>query len=99
MSYVNFIVDIVEKYYIKIINWPANIPFIKPADIGDINHLRQLVAAFKTGSTYWRPLTKHEKKLVENEARARKEAGVVAKKPRAKRSDAGVKRGPNASLK
>ncbi|KZP27023.1 hypothetical protein FIBSPDRAFT_681283, partial [Athelia psychrophila] len=92
MSYVNFVADIVEKYYIKIIDWPAGTPFIKPADIGDINELRRLVTAFKTGTAYWRPLTRRERKQVDIEAKARKEAGIQAKKSRAKRSDAGMKR-------
>lgn len=99
MKYVSFDVDIVGKYHIKIINWPADVPFIKPADIGNIDHLRKLVTAFKTGTTYWRPLTKGEKKQVDDEAKARKDAGVVAKKPRAKRSDAGLKRGPHINHK
>lgn len=84
MKYVSFNVDIVEKYHIKIIDWPADVPFIKPADIGNIDHLQKLVTAFKTGTTYWRPLIKNEKKQVNNEAKAHKDAGVVAKKPRAK---------------
>lgn len=99
MCYINFLADIVEKYYIKIINWPANVPFIRPAEIGDIEALRKLVTAFKTGTTYWRPLTKREKQQIEDEKKARKEAGVVSKKPRAKRSDAGKKRGPHATPK
>lgn len=93
MCYVNFIVDIVEKFFIKIIDWPAGVPFIKPADIGDIVLLRRLVTAFKSGTTYWRPLTKPEKRKLEDEVKARKDAGVLAKKQRAKRSDAGMKRG------
>lgn len=80
MCYVNFIVDIVEKFFIKIIDWPAGVPFIKPANIGDIDLLRRLVTAFKTGTTYWRPLTKLEKKKLKDEVKARKDTGVLAKK-------------------
>lgn len=89
MSYKNFQVDIVEKFYIKIIGWPEGIPFIKPADIGNIEHLRKLIKAFKTGDAYWRPLSKGEKKKTDDGAKARREAGIPAKDVRKRRSDHG----------
>ncbi|KAF7979792.1 hypothetical protein HWV62_40838 [Athelia sp. TMB] len=89
MSYKNFQVDIVEKFYIKIIGWPEGIPFIKPADIGNIEHLRKLIKAFKTGDAYWRPLNKGEKKKTDDGAKARREAGIPAKDTRKRRSDYG----------
>ncbi|KAF7972006.1 hypothetical protein HWV62_19293 [Athelia sp. TMB] len=99
MSYTNFQVNILEKYYIKIIGWPAGVPFIKPADIGSVDDLRKIVAAFKTGAAYWRPLTAHEKRVVMDDVKKRKEMGVSAIKPRAKRSDCGITRGPQENPK
>ncbi|KAF7965691.1 hypothetical protein HWV62_42223, partial [Athelia sp. TMB] len=89
MRYISYDVDIVEKHHIKIIGWPTqDVRFVKPADMTP-QELRKIIKAFKTGAAYWRPLTNREKKKVEDDARQREEAGILAKRQRAIRSDRG----------
>ncbi|KAF7968553.1 hypothetical protein HWV62_30139 [Athelia sp. TMB] len=71
MRYTSYDVDIVEKHHIKIIGWPAeDVRFVKPANMTP-KELRKIIRSFKTGVTYWRPLTTREKKKVEDDAKKR----------------------------
>src|ERR1700742_725027 len=91
MSYNSYQVDILEKSHIILVGGPEDIPFIKPANISNIDQLRKLVKIFKTGDAYWRPQTKSEKKRTDEAVKQREAAGILAKPPRDTRCDNGGK--------
>lgn len=98
MSYTNFQVDIKEKYKIDVV-WPGNIPMQNPSKFNNYDDLNTIAEAFMTGTAYFRPLTKAERRGLETEVKEREAAGVVFKKKRATRSDKGGKHGPTGKRK
>ena len=92
MNYNNYDTAIVETYGVKIVGWPTSVPFTNPSNIGTIGEIRKLRDALKSGECCWKKLSKGERGAFNAELDTRRAAGESIKKPRKKRSDAGVSR-------
>ena len=92
MNYNNYDTAIVETYGVKIVGWPASVPFTNPSNIGTIGEIRKLRDALKSGECRWKKLSKGERGAFNADLNTRCAAGESVKKPRKKRSDAGVSR-------
>lgn len=94
MSYQNYDVDIIQRHKVKIMGWPSSIPFMSPSSLNSMQNVRDLIDEFEAGSCRWvfvpaDELKRHNQMLKEKEA-----AGQPAKRPRVRRKDAGLSRGP-----
>ena len=89
MSYKNFEHDIMEKYKLKVVGWPDGLEVKNPSDIGSIDDLRRINRAWKSGQARFIELTGAEKKALAAKIKAREEAGELATRKRAERSDKG----------
>lgn len=98
MSYTNFQVDIKEKYKIDVV-WPGNLPMQNPTKFNNYDDLNTIAEAFMTGTAYFRPLTRMERRNLEKEVKECEAAGVVLNKPCATRSDKGGKHIPTGKCK
>ncbi|KAG1860607.1 hypothetical protein DFJ58DRAFT_778195 [Suillus subalutaceus] len=89
MNYSNYETSVVETYR-----------FVNPSNIGTVGDIRKLRDALKTHTCYWAALSPAEVKTHASELDTRRSAGEAVRKPRKKRSDAGVPRkrkgGPSA---
>jgi hypothetical protein len=92
MNYANYEKAIVLLYGVKVVGWPLN-EFVSPSDVTNINDMRKLRDAWKTGACKWVRLTQAELDTHSASIEARQMNGEVVGKPRKKRSDAGVTRG------
>ncbi|KAG1794347.1 uncharacterized protein HD556DRAFT_1236853 [Suillus plorans] len=92
MNYHNYETAIVETYGIRLVGWPHGVNFISPSNIGTVGDIRKLRDALKARTCYWTVLSPAEIKAHTAELEARCSAGDVIRKPRKKRSDAGVPR-------
>lgn len=92
MNYHNYETAIVETYGVRLVGWPHGVNFISPSNIGTVGDIRKLRDALKARTCYWTVLSPAEIKAHTAELEARCSAGDVVRKPRKKRSDAGVPR-------
>ncbi|KAI6006015.1 hypothetical protein EDD15DRAFT_2154572 [Pisolithus albus] len=93
MNYSNYNTAIVETYGVKLLGWPTGVPFVNPSSIGTVSEIRcRLRDSLKSGECRWKKLSKAERNAFSSELEARRASGEVVKKPRKKRSDAGVPR-------
>ncbi|KAI6010078.1 hypothetical protein PISMIDRAFT_16996 [Pisolithus microcarpus 441] len=81
---------IVETYGVKLLGWPTGVPFVNPSSIGTISEICKLRNSLKSGECRWKKLSKAKCNAFSSELEARHASGEVVKKPRKKRSDAGV---------
>ncbi|KAG1899792.1 uncharacterized protein F5891DRAFT_1128793 [Suillus fuscotomentosus] len=87
MNYHNYETAIIETYSVCLVGWPHSVNFISPSNIGTAR------------TCYWTVLSLAEIKAHTAELEARCSAGDVVRKPRKKRSDAGVPRKPSSRSK
>ncbi|KAG1888969.1 uncharacterized protein F5891DRAFT_965858 [Suillus fuscotomentosus] len=92
MNYTNYETAIVEAYGVRLVGWPEGVDFISPSNIGTVGDIRRLRDALKTRMCSWTTLSPAEVKAHTAELDACRSAGEVVRKPRKKRSDAGVAR-------
>ncbi|KAI5987293.1 hypothetical protein EDD15DRAFT_2173877, partial [Pisolithus albus] len=92
MNYSNYNTAIVETYGVKLLGWPTGVPFVNPSSIGTVSEIRKLRNSLKSGECRWKKLSKAKCNAFSSELEARRASGEVVKKPRKKRSDAGVPR-------
>ncbi|KAJ7179983.1 hypothetical protein C8R43DRAFT_1117324 [Mycena crocata] len=88
-SYKNFKVDIQEAWEVEIQGWPADIPFVCPAQIKNVERLRRLRDGWVKGTISWVPMTPQQVAELADELAAVRAGndGVVVK--RKERKDAG----------
>ncbi|KAF8518835.1 hypothetical protein BU17DRAFT_90632 [Hysterangium stoloniferum] len=89
MSYIKYDCNIVSKYKVELVGWPASIKFANPSEIGTIDKIRTLRQALRVGDCKWiaqsqRQQAAHMEKLTVKEA-----AGELVVKKRKERSDKG----------
>ena len=53
MSYTRYNIDIVEKLHVKLVGWPAGIPFASPSLISTVGDVKILHEALKTQECKW----------------------------------------------
>jgi hypothetical protein len=53
MNYTNYKDSIVQGHRVKIIGWPATIPFASPSTISNLNDMRTLHNGWMSGSIRW----------------------------------------------
>ncbi|KAI0702842.1 hypothetical protein BC835DRAFT_1303302 [Cytidiella melzeri] len=94
MNYVNFEEQIVQRYGLAIVGWPANVHFVNPSDLSDsLPPLQGLCDALTNGSCKFVRLTAAEVKARRERVAADVAAGTIApRKARKPRKDAGVPR-------
>ena len=92
MNYNNYDTAIVKTYGVKIVGWPASVPFTNLSNIGTIGEIHKLRDALKSGGCRWKKLSKGEWGAFNADLNTHRAAGESVKKPRKKRSDAGVSR-------
>ncbi|KAI6018895.1 hypothetical protein BKA83DRAFT_4057608 [Pisolithus microcarpus] len=92
MNYHNYETAIVETYGVRLVGWPEGVKFANPSVIGTVAEARKLRDALRSGSCFWKKLSKNELELFVTELNTRRAAGETVRKPRKKRSDAGVAR-------
>ena len=49
MSYVKYEHNIISKYKVEIVGWPASIKFANPSEIGTVDEIRKLHEALRVG--------------------------------------------------
>ena len=92
MNYVNYDKAIMLLHGVKIIGWPLE-AFVSPSDVTNVIEIRKLRDAWKSGSCKWVRLTEAELNAHAASLEEREKNGKTIRKPRKKRSDAGVPRG------
>ncbi|KAG1834282.1 hypothetical protein DFJ58DRAFT_869095 [Suillus subalutaceus] len=92
MNYSNYETSVVETYGVRLVGWPHGVKFVNPSNIGTVGDIRKLRDALKTRTCYWAALSPAEVKTHASELDTRRSAGEAVRKPRKKRSDAGVPR-------
>ncbi|KAI5989532.1 hypothetical protein EDD15DRAFT_2150284, partial [Pisolithus albus] len=92
MNYHNYETAIVETYGVRLVGWPEGVKFANPSMIGTVAEAHKLRDALCSGSCFWKKLSKNELELFVTELNTRRAASKTVRKPRKKRSDAGVAR-------
>ncbi|KAG2124202.1 hypothetical protein DEU56DRAFT_744825 [Suillus clintonianus] len=92
MNYHNYETSVIETYGVRLVGWPNGVKFTSPSNIGTVGDIRKLRDALKARTCYWTVLSPAELKAHASELDTRRSAGEVVRKPRKKRSDAGVPR-------
>ncbi|KAI0699212.1 hypothetical protein BC835DRAFT_1412677 [Cytidiella melzeri] len=94
MNYVNFEEQIVQRYGLAIVGWPANVHFVNPSDLSNsLPPLQGLCDALTNGSCKFVRLTAAEVKARRERVAADVAAGTITpRKARKPRKDAGVPR-------
>ncbi|SJL09499.1 uncharacterized protein ARMOST_12877 [Armillaria ostoyae] len=101
MSYSRYQTDIIEKYSVELIGWPARLaPMKSPSEFRVLADLKLLRNALVEGSCRWVHLSRPEVLQRVDEHQKRTESGNEATGQKRKtRSDKGKKRGPNKRSK
>ena len=92
MSYTRYDVDIVQKLHIKLVGWPAGIPFASPSLIGTVGDVKILREALQTQECKWVSLSQRQREEHSAKLAAMTAAGTPSIKKRKQRSDKGAKR-------
>ncbi|KAH7905913.1 hypothetical protein BJ138DRAFT_1017035 [Hygrophoropsis aurantiaca] len=96
MNYDNYETAIMNTLHVKLIGWPADVPFRTPWKIHTVSEMRRLRDALKFGECYWVAMSAREAAEHSKSLTTRRQAGETIGKPRAPRSDRGKKRGKRA---
>jgi hypothetical protein len=92
MSYTRYDIDIVQKLHIKLVGWPAGIPFASPSLIGTVGDVKILREALQTQECKWVSLSQRQREEHSAKLTAMTAAGTPPIKKRKQRSDKGAKR-------
>ncbi|KAF7973476.1 hypothetical protein HWV62_15080 [Athelia sp. TMB] len=92
MNYLNYDKAIVEKWRVKIFNWPEDIPMVSPSEIMVIDDLRRLRESWRVGTTCWNEITRAEAEEHKRQVEERRANGEKIGKARKERADKGVPR-------
>ncbi|KIJ59174.1 hypothetical protein HYDPIDRAFT_33466 [Hydnomerulius pinastri MD-312] len=92
MNFVNFDVTIKSKLGIDLMGWPADAKFQSPFNMTNIEHVRSLRDALKSGTCRWVHMSPQERREHADALQAHRASGEIVNKPHKKRSDAGVPR-------
>ncbi|KAG2342406.1 hypothetical protein BDR05DRAFT_886714 [Suillus weaverae] len=92
MNYNNYETSVIETYGVRLVGWPHGVKFTSPSNIGTVGDIRKLRDALKARTCYWTVLSSAEVQAHVSELNTRRSAGEVVRKPRKKRSDAGLPR-------
>jgi hypothetical protein len=92
MNYINYEVNIIIKYKVKLVGWPLE-KFTSPYNINSVDELRNVRDALRCGTCFWKGLSTREVGQYAKELEQRTAAGEVIGKKRKVRSDRGTKRG------
>ena len=92
MNYHNYDTAVVETYGVRLVGWPEGVKFANPSTIGTVPEAHKLRDALRGGSCFWKKLSKSELEHFITDLDARRAAGETVRKPRKKRSDAGIPR-------
>ncbi|KIK29663.1 hypothetical protein PISMIDRAFT_89065, partial [Pisolithus microcarpus 441] len=60
MNYHNYETAIVETYGVRLVGWPEGVKFANPSVIGTVVEARKLCDALRSGSCFWKRLSKNE---------------------------------------
>lgn len=97
MAYKNFEQDIVQRYSINLLGWPAGLKFTNPSDLSDsLPPLQALVDALNDDSCKFVQLSATELKARRERTAADIQAGTAIAHARKQRRDAGIPRGPRS---
>ena len=92
MSYTRYDVDIVQKLHVKLVGWPAGIPFASPSLIGTVGDVKILREALQSQECKWVSLSQRQREEHSAKLAAMTAAGTPSIKKRKQRSDKGSKR-------
>jgi hypothetical protein len=92
MSYTRYDVDVVQKLHVKLVGWPAGIPFTSPSLIGTVGDVKILREALQNLECKWVSLSQRQREEHSTKLAAMTAAGTPSIKKRKQRSDKGVKR-------
>ncbi|KAI6104924.1 hypothetical protein EV401DRAFT_2078750 [Pisolithus croceorrhizus] len=98
MNYHSYETAIIETYGVRLVGWPEDVRFMNPSVIGTVTEARKLRDALRSGTCFWKKLSKSELDLFATELNTRRVAGETVRKPRKKRSDAGIPRKRKAPI-
>ncbi|KAI6014609.1 hypothetical protein BKA83DRAFT_4496475 [Pisolithus microcarpus] len=76
MNYHNYETAIVETYGVRLVGWPEGVKFANPSVIGTVVEARKLCDALRSGSCFWKRLSKNELDLFVTELN---NAGITRK--------------------
>ncbi|KAI6100567.1 hypothetical protein F5141DRAFT_1009356, partial [Pisolithus sp. B1] len=98
MNYHSYETAIIEMYGVCLVGWPEDVRFANPSAIGTVAEARKLQDTLHSGTCFWKKLSKSELDLFATELNACHVAGETIRKPRKKRSDAGIPRKRKAPI-
>ncbi|KAJ6448990.1 hypothetical protein C8R45DRAFT_1114915 [Mycena sanguinolenta] len=87
MNWENYPKAIVQKYSVRLMNWPAKVPFKRMSQQSTIGDLRVLRDTFLDGSCQWVSLNKSQQEEILKEFEDKVESGKRVEKERKRRSD------------
>ncbi|KAI5985881.1 hypothetical protein EDD15DRAFT_2373791 [Pisolithus albus] len=76
MNYHNYDTAIVETYGVRLVGWPEDAKFANPSVIGTVAEARKIRDALRSGTCFWKKLSKSELDLFATELNARRAAGI-----------------------
>ncbi|KAJ6525390.1 hypothetical protein B0H19DRAFT_1276185 [Mycena capillaripes] len=89
MSYSKYETDIKMAWKVKIMNWPANIPFVRPSLLGTNDRVRRICSLVRSGEIHWEYMDLEEIRELEADLEHRREEGTL--NTRKTRADKGKK--------
>ncbi|KIN96911.1 hypothetical protein M404DRAFT_161846 [Pisolithus tinctorius Marx 270] len=92
MNYLNYEHSIILAYGVKLVGWPTDVKFVNPSSIGIISEVIRLRDALRSGTCFWKKLSKRERQEFSAQWESRVIAGEAVLKSHKKRADAGVSR-------
>jgi hypothetical protein len=92
MNYNNYEDSIVQGRKVKIIGWPADIPFASPSSIGNLKDMRTLHDGWLAAAIRWVRMSDADVKEHAEDLQRRRDEGETVGKKRKRRSTAGQKK-------
>lgn len=84
MSYSKYETDIKMAWKVKIMNWPTNVPFVRPSLLGTNDRVRRICSLVRSGQIHWEYMDLEEIHELEADLERRREEGTLnARKTRA----------------
>jgi hypothetical protein len=96
MNYVNYKISIVQKYHVRLVGWPSDIPFVNPHQLTTIAAAKSLQNSLTVSTCKWVVMSKRQQKEHAATLVADAEGGQEVGRKRKVRSDKGKKRGKQA---
>jgi hypothetical protein len=93
MCYVKYDQNIVTKYKVELVGWPASIKFANPSEIGNVDSIRKLRQALMVGECKWIVQSRGQQAAYAEKLAKKVAAGEQVPKKRKQRSDKGKQRG------